>query len=80
MTRPTNNPSQNENQIEQRLRDLEITTALADDMLDQLNQTIFRQQQQIDALARELNILRQQLPQDRNSGSQNLRDELPPHY
>lgn len=80
MTLPTNNPSQNENQIEQRLRDLEITTALADDMLDQLNQTIFRQQQQIDALARELSILRQQLPQDRNSGSQNLRDELPPHY
>ena len=80
MTLPTNNPSQNENQIEQRLRDLEITTALADDMLDQLNQTLFRQQQQIDALARELSILRQQLPQDRNSGSQNLRDELPPHY
>ena len=80
MTPPTHNPPQNERQLEQRLRDLEITTALADDMLDQLNQTIFRQQQQIDALARELSILRQQLPQDRNSGSQNLRDELPPHY
>ena len=76
----THNPPENERQLEQRLRDLEITTALADDMLDQLNQTIFRQQQQIDALARELSILRQQLPQDRNSGSQNLRDELPPHY
>jgi SlyX protein len=80
MTPPTHNPPQNERQLEQRLRDLEITTALADDMLDQLNQTIFRQQQQIDALARELSILRQQLPQDRNSGSQNRRDELPPHY
>ena len=65
---------------EQRLTDLEIKTGLADDMLDQLNQTIFRQQQQIDALAREVSLLRQQLPQDRNSGSQNLRDELPPHY
>lgn len=65
---------------EQRLTDLEIKTGLADDMLDQLNQTIFRQQQQIDALARELSLLRQQLPQDRNSGSQDLRDELPPHY
>ncbi len=80
MNPPTNNPPQKESLLEQRLRDLEITTALADDMLDQLNQTIFRQQQQIDALARELSILRQQLPQDRNSGSQNLRDELPPHY
>jgi len=66
--------------IEQRLTDLEIKTGLADDMLDQLNQTIFRQQQMIDALAREVNTLRQQLPQDRNSGLQNLREELPPHY
>jgi SlyX protein len=66
--------------IDQRLTDLEIKTGLADDMLDQLNQTIFRQQQQIDALARELSTLRQQLPQERNAGLQNLRDELPPHY
>ncbi|CAN1566878.1 slyX Protein SlyX [Burkholderiaceae bacterium] len=66
--------------LEQRLTDLEIKTGLADDMLDQLNQTIFRQQQLIDALAREVNALRQQLPQDRNTGLQNLRDELPPHY
>ncbi len=66
--------------LEQRLTDLEIKTGLADDMLDQLNQTIFRQQQLIDALARELNTLRQQLPQDRNTSLQNLRDELPPHY
>ena len=66
--------------LEQRLTDLEIKTGLADDMLDQLNQTIFRQQQLIDALAREMNALRQQLPQDRNTGLQNLRDELPPHY
>ena len=66
--------------LAQRLTDLEIKTGLADDMLDQLNQTIFRQQQLIDALARELNALRQQLPQDRNTSLQNLRDELPPHY
>ena len=66
--------------LEQRLTDLEIKTGLADDMLDQLNQTIFRQQQLIDALAREVNALRQQLPQDRNTGLQNLRDEPPPHY
>jgi SlyX protein len=66
--------------LEQRLTDLEIKTGLADDMLDQLNQTIFRQQQLIDALASEVNALRQQLPQDRNTGLQNLRDERPPHY
>ena len=50
-----------------RLNELEVKIVLADDMLDQLNQTIFRQQQQIDALAQEVRSLRQQLPQDRNT-------------
>jgi SlyX protein len=59
---------------------LEIKIVLADDMLDQLNQTIFRQQQQIDALAQEVRSLRQQLPQDRNTSGAGLLDELPPHY
>ena len=45
-----------------RLNELEMKIVLADDMLDQLNQTIFRQQQQIDALAQEVRNLRQQLP------------------
>lgn len=69
-----------EQSVDQRLTDLEIKTGLADDLLDQLNQTIFRQQQLIDALAREVSALRQQLPQDRHSGAPGLRDELPPHY
>ncbi len=63
-----------------RLNELEMKIVLADDMLDQLNQTIFRQQQQIDALAQEIRSLRQQLPQDRNTSGTTLLDELPPHY
>ena len=63
-----------------RLNELEMKIVLADDMLDQLNQTIFRQQQQIDALAQEVRVLRQQLPQDRNNSGTTLLDELPPHY
>ena len=63
-----------------RLNELEVKIVLADDMLDQLNQTIFRQQQQIDALAQEIRSLRQQLPQDRNTSGTELLDELPPHY
>lgn len=63
-----------------RLNELEMKIVLADDMLDQLNQTIFRQQQQIDALAQEVRMLRQQLPQDRNTSGTTLLDELPPHY
>ena len=63
-----------------RLNELEMKIVLADDMLDQLNQTIFRQQQQIDALAQEVRMLRQQLPQDRNTSGTTLLEELPPHY
>ncbi len=63
-----------------RLNELEMKIVLADDMLDQLNQTIFRQQQQIDALAQEVRMLRQQLPQDQNTSGTTLLDELPPHY
>ena len=63
-----------------RLNELEMKIVLADDMLDQLNQTIFWQQQQIDALAQEVRMLRQQLPQDRNTSGTTLLDELPPHY
>ncbi|CAP43295.1 conserved hypothetical protein [Bordetella petrii] len=65
---------------ERRLADLEIKLGLADDMLDQLNQALFRQQQQIDRLLRELAELRQQMPDSAGAGFRSLRDELPPHY
>lgn len=64
---------------EQRLADLEIKASYADDLLDQLNQTVFRQQQQIERLARELEALRRQIPEG-GAPFQSLRDELPPHY
>lgn len=68
------------NDIEQRLIDLEIKASFSEDLLDQLNQTIFRQQQQIDLLLRELAALRQQSPEGGSGMPRNLRDELPPHY
>jgi SlyX protein len=65
--------------VDQRLTDLEIKSAFAEDMLDELNQTIVRQQQQIDLLVREVLRLQDQreAPQP---GFLSLRDELPPHY
>ncbi len=66
--------------MESRITELEIKISYAEDMIDELNRTVFRQQQQIDFLAREVNTLRQQIqtatPQQANS----LLDELPPHY
>jgi SlyX protein len=68
------------NVIEQRLTELEIKASFTEDLLDQLNQTIFRQQQQIDQLVRAISQLQQQSPEESGSGLRNLRDELPPHY
>lgn len=69
-----------ETEQEKRLTELEIKVGLADDLIDQLNQSIFRQQQQIEFLAKELASLRQQMPHERNTQNPSLRDELPPHY
>lgn len=65
---------------EARLTELEIKASYAEDLLEQLNQTIYRQQQQIDLLLREIGGLRQQLPEGSAPVLRNLRDDLPPHY
>jgi len=64
----------------QRLLELEIKSALADDALDQLSQTIFRQQEQLDALAKELARLRDLISRIESDSPRSLRDDLPPHY
>lgn len=66
--------------IEQRLIDLEIKIGFTEDLVDQLNQIIIRQQQQMDRLAREIAQLRQQAPDEGVAVFRSLRDELPPHY
>ena len=66
--------------IDHRLTELEIKASFADDLLDQLNQVVIRQQGQIDALLREVGRLRQQLPDASSGGFSRAGDELPPHY
>ena len=63
----------------QRLESLEIKASFTEDLLDQLNMTIYQQQELIDRLTREVIQLRQQAPEGQ-SAPRNLRDELPPHY
>ena len=65
---------------DQRLTELEIKASYSEDLLDQLNLTLYRQQQQIDRLVQELSVLRQQMPAPGDGAPRNLRDELPPHY
>ncbi|WP_296445751.1 SlyX family protein [Rhodoferax sp. UBA5149] len=63
-----------------RLTDLEIKASFTEDLLDQLDQVIVRQQQQIDSLMREIAQLRQPAVDGGAGVSRNLRDELPPHF
>lgn len=67
--------------IEQRLVDLEIKAGFAEDTLDQLNALVYRQQQQIDALQRQLRELHQRMPESVGGArAGDPRDERPPHY
>ena len=66
--------------MEDRLVDLEVKAAYADDLLDQLSDQIYRQQQQIDLLLSELRLLRERLPEAGTTTPRNLRDDIPPHY
>ncbi len=66
--------------IEERLTELEIKASFNEDLLDQLNQVIVRQQQEIDWLLREVRQLKQHLPDGNSASSQQPADELPPHY
>ncbi len=66
--------------MEARLIEIEIKLSYAEDALDELNRTVFRQQEQIDQLQRLVIRLSNQLqdmapPERRDPG-----EERPPHY
>ncbi|MBY4594690.1 SlyX family protein [Ottowia caeni] len=63
-----------------RLTALEIKASYSEDLLDQLNLTIYRQQQQIDRLMREVDELRRRVPEGGSDALTSARDEIPPHY
>jgi SlyX protein len=66
--------------METRITELEVKLAFAEDLLETLNQTVFRQQEQIDRLQLEVRSLRQQMLQTQPAEQRSLRDEIPPHY
>ena len=66
--------------MESRITELEIKISYTEDLVEELNRTIFRQQQQIDFLAKELRSLRDQVNNAQPLEGRSLRDEIPPHY
>lgn len=64
-----------------RLMELEIKLSYMEDLVEQLNMSVYRQQEAIDLLVQEVRQLRSQsAPADGAGSPRNLRDELPPHY
>ena len=66
--------------MDARVTELEIKLGFAEDLLDAVNRTVFRQQQQIDQLQQELRQMRELLLSAQPAEASSLRDEIPPHY
>ena len=66
--------------MDDRLTRLEEKFCFSEDLLETLNQMVYRQQLQIDALSNEVRTLRQQVQNSQPNEQINLRDEIPPHY
>ncbi len=66
--------------VDARLAELEAKLAFAEDLIDTLNKTVFRQQEQLDLLQDQLRLLNRRMQEARPEERRDLRDEIPPHY
>jgi SlyX protein len=67
--------------MDERITELEIKLSFQEELLETLNQTVIRQQQQMDLLQQQMRVLYQQVknysgPADSTPQQQ----EIPPHY
>ena len=65
--------------MEERFIDLEIRISHQEDLIDELNKTVYRQQNRIDQLEAALSGLARRLV-ERENNSTLLTHEKPPHY
>ena len=66
---------------ESRITELETKLAFAEDLLDTLNQTVIRQQRQLDSLQEQFRLLHQQVRDSQaDAEPSTAREEIPPHY
>ena len=66
--------------MDDRLEKIESKLSLAEDLLEELNKTVYRQQRRIDQLQQAIISLREQVQAAQPNESRNLNDEIPPHY
>ena len=68
-----------QNASDDRITNLEIKLSFTEDLIEKLNETIYKQQQQIEFLYRELKDIKEQASSV-GPGSSSLKDDIPPHY
>lgn len=66
--------------LDERLVELEIKFAFAEDLLDTLNALLAQQAERIEALGREVVRLKSRVDNGDSAGGASARDERPPHY
>ncbi len=66
--------------MESRLSELEIKLSFNEDLLEELNRTVVRQQQQIAALEHQVRDLRLQMQRNQPAEPGDSAHEVPPHY
>ncbi len=66
--------------MEERINELEAKLSFAEDLIEELNHTVFRQQEQLDLMQQQILLLHQQLQTVAPKEERDLRDEIPPHY
>jgi len=69
-----------EKTLDARIDNLEAKLAFAEDMIESLNLTVFRQQEQLDLMQQQMRLLHEQLKAISPKEERDLRDEIPPHY
>jgi SlyX protein len=65
---------------DERITNIEIKLSFSEDLLEELNQTVFKQQQRIQLLVKEIQALKLQMASNMPSDGNSPGDERPPHY
>lgn len=66
--------------MDARLAEIEIKLSFSEDLLEELNRTVARQQQQIAGLELQLRELRLQMQRSQPAEDGGPAHEIPPHY
>ncbi len=67
-------------QLNKRLIDLEIKFTHQEELLDELNKIVAKQQLYIEKLVEEVRFLSESYSKSEVQGTRSLKDDIPPHY